>query len=156
MQLIKNAVVWLVFNLHKFLYNTLLLHTLHWLPLTAQIQFKNLVLAYYAANGSGPSLSYISPSQSTMLCYCWIAWDSLTMMGAHLIWRNVTDLIGWFACLFNDVPTLTTIFKHYIDVEDSGNTIPTMLTMSIDENCWLPLILIFSRPLLAVPSRADP
>ena len=38
----------------KFTHTTPLLRSLHWLPVAARIRFKTLVLAYRAANGSGP------------------------------------------------------------------------------------------------------
>ena len=43
-----------LFNVPKFTQTTLLLRSLHWLPVAARIRFKTLVLAYRAANGSGP------------------------------------------------------------------------------------------------------
>ncbi len=43
------------FSLPKFSHTTLLLCSLHWLPVAAWIRFKTLVLAYRAVNGSGPS-----------------------------------------------------------------------------------------------------
>ncbi|KAK5928564.1 hypothetical protein CgunFtcFv8_013618 [Champsocephalus gunnari] len=55
LQLIQNAAARLVFNLPKFSHTTPLLRSLHWLPVTAIFHFKTLVLAYHAANGSGPS-----------------------------------------------------------------------------------------------------
>ncbi|KAL3062001.1 hypothetical protein OYC64_010010 [Pagothenia borchgrevinki] len=55
LQLIQNAATRLVFNLPKFSHTTPLLRSLHWLPVTARIHFKTLVLAYHAVNGSGPS-----------------------------------------------------------------------------------------------------
>ncbi|XP_071063220.1 uncharacterized protein, partial [Pseudochaenichthys georgianus] len=55
LQLIQNAAARLVFNLPKCSHTTPLLRCLHWLPITARIHFKTLVLAYHAANGSGPS-----------------------------------------------------------------------------------------------------
>ncbi|KAL3056702.1 hypothetical protein OYC64_019227 [Pagothenia borchgrevinki] len=55
LQLIQNAAARLVFNLLTFSHTTPLLRSLHWLPVTARIHFKTLVLAYHAANGSGPS-----------------------------------------------------------------------------------------------------
>ena len=51
LQLIQNAAAWLVFNLPKFSHTTLLLHSLHWLPVAARICFKIL---YHAANRVGP------------------------------------------------------------------------------------------------------
>ncbi|XP_071061779.1 uncharacterized protein [Pseudochaenichthys georgianus] len=55
LQLIQNAAARLVFNLPKFSHTTPLLRCLQWLPITARIHFKTMVLAYHAANGSGPS-----------------------------------------------------------------------------------------------------
>ncbi|KAK5915961.1 hypothetical protein CesoFtcFv8_001506 [Champsocephalus esox] len=55
LKLIQNAAARLVFNLPKFSHTTPLLRSLHWLPVTARIHFKTMVLAYHAANGSGPS-----------------------------------------------------------------------------------------------------
>ena len=54
LQLIQNAAARLVFNQPKFSHTTPLLCSLHWLPVAARIRFKTLVLAYRAANGSGP------------------------------------------------------------------------------------------------------
>ena len=54
LQLIQNAAARLVFNLPKFTHSTPLLRSLHWLPVAARIRFKTLLLAYRAANGSGP------------------------------------------------------------------------------------------------------
>ncbi|KAK5920244.1 hypothetical protein CgunFtcFv8_024079 [Champsocephalus gunnari] len=54
-ELIQNAAARLVFSLPKFSHTTPLLRSLHWLPVTARIHFKTLVLGYHAANGSGPS-----------------------------------------------------------------------------------------------------
>ena len=53
LQLIQDAAGRLVCNLPKFTHTTLLLRSLHWLPVTARIRFKTLVLAFRAANGSG-------------------------------------------------------------------------------------------------------
>ncbi|KAK5904069.1 hypothetical protein CgunFtcFv8_007791 [Champsocephalus gunnari] len=55
LQLIRNAAARLVFNLPTCSHTTPLLRSLHWLPVTARIHFKTMVLAYHAANGSGPS-----------------------------------------------------------------------------------------------------
>ena len=44
-----------MFNCPKFTHTTALLRSLHWLPVAARIQFKTLVLAYRAANGTAPS-----------------------------------------------------------------------------------------------------
>ncbi|KAK5876812.1 hypothetical protein CesoFtcFv8_026127 [Champsocephalus esox] len=55
LQLIQNAAARLVFNLPKCSHTTPLLRSLHWLLVTARIHFKTLILAYHAANGSGPS-----------------------------------------------------------------------------------------------------
>ncbi|KAK5930426.1 hypothetical protein CgunFtcFv8_026661 [Champsocephalus gunnari] len=55
LQLIQNAAARLVFNLPKCSHTTPLLRSLHWLPITARIHFKTMLLAYHAANGSGPS-----------------------------------------------------------------------------------------------------
>ncbi|KAK5916423.1 hypothetical protein CgunFtcFv8_011409 [Champsocephalus gunnari] len=55
LQLIQNAAARLVFNLPTFSHTTPLLRSLHWLPVTARIYFKTMVLAYHAVNGSGPS-----------------------------------------------------------------------------------------------------
>lgn len=48
LQYIQNAAAWLVFNLPKFSYTTLLLGMLHWLLVAAGIQFKTLVLSHHA------------------------------------------------------------------------------------------------------------
>ncbi len=47
-QLVQNVAARLIFNLPKFSHTTLLLHTLHWLLVTARIRFKSLLLAYHA------------------------------------------------------------------------------------------------------------
>lgn len=57
LQLIQNAAAWLILNLPRFPHATPLLHTLHWLPVAAQIHFKAQVLAFSATNGSGLSCS---------------------------------------------------------------------------------------------------
>jgi len=54
LQLIQNTAARLAFSLPKFTHTTPLLRSLHWLPVAARIRFKTLVLAYRAANGSGP------------------------------------------------------------------------------------------------------
>ncbi|KAK3553381.1 hypothetical protein QTP70_003544 [Hemibagrus guttatus] len=55
LQMIQNAAARLVFNLPKFSHTTPLLCSLHWLPVTARIRFKTLMLAYKAKNGPAPS-----------------------------------------------------------------------------------------------------
>ncbi|KAK3572784.1 hypothetical protein QTP86_007389 [Hemibagrus guttatus] len=57
LQMIQNAAARLVFNLPKFSNTTPMLSSLHWLPVTARIRFKTLMLAYKAKNG--PALSYL-------------------------------------------------------------------------------------------------
>ena len=52
LQLIQNAAARLVFNLPKFSYVTLLLRTLHWLPVEAHIHYKTMVLTYGTARGT--------------------------------------------------------------------------------------------------------
>ena len=55
LELVQKAAARLVFNRPKFTHTTALLRSLHWLPVAARIQFKTLVLAYRAANGTAPS-----------------------------------------------------------------------------------------------------
>ncbi|KAK3553457.1 hypothetical protein QTP70_003500 [Hemibagrus guttatus] len=55
LQMIQNAAARLVFNLPKFSNTTPMLSSLHWLPVTARIRFKTLMLAYKAKNGPAPS-----------------------------------------------------------------------------------------------------
>ncbi len=75
LQLIKNAATQLVFNLPKFSHTTLLLCSLHWLPVAAQIWFQTLALAYRAVNpGHG----------QTIHCY------SLTVRVAQLPLNKIT------------------------------------------------------------------
>ncbi|KAG9340691.1 hypothetical protein JZ751_021265 [Albula glossodonta] len=50
LQLIQNAAARLVFNLPRDSHVTPLFKHLHWLPVAARIKFKNLTLAYSAAN----------------------------------------------------------------------------------------------------------
>ncbi len=69
LQMIQNAAECLVFNEPKRAHVTLLLISLHWLPVEARIKFKSLVLAYITAMGSAPShlhslLSVYIPSRS--------------------------------------------------------------------------------------------
>ncbi|MGH0125696.1 UNVERIFIED_CONTAM: hypothetical protein FKN15_046021 [Acipenser sinensis] len=58
LQLIQNSAAHLVFSLPCLSHATLLLHSLHWLPITACIQFKTLVVAYRCLDLSAPSTSY--------------------------------------------------------------------------------------------------
>ncbi len=53
--LIQNAAARLVFNEPKRAHVTPLFVSLHWLPVTARIQFKTLMLAYRTATGSAPT-----------------------------------------------------------------------------------------------------
>ncbi len=55
LQMIQNAVAWLVFNKLKRVQVTPLFISLHWLPVPAHIKFKTLMLAYRTATGSAPS-----------------------------------------------------------------------------------------------------
>ncbi|KAM4570246.1 uncharacterized protein PAE49_009455 [Odontesthes bonariensis] len=55
LELVQKAAARLVFNLPKFSHTTPLLRSLHWLPVAARIQFKTLVLAYRAVEGTAPS-----------------------------------------------------------------------------------------------------
>ncbi|GAA6096744.1 uncharacterized protein LOC125140204, partial, partial [Tachysurus ichikawai] len=55
LQMIQNAAARLVFNLPKFSHTTLLLRSLHWLPVAARIRFKTLMLAYKDKHGPAPS-----------------------------------------------------------------------------------------------------
>ncbi len=55
LQMIQNAVAWLVFSKHKRAHVTPLFISLHWLPVAARIKFKTLMLAYRTATGSAPS-----------------------------------------------------------------------------------------------------
>ncbi|KAK9542005.1 hypothetical protein VZT92_002009 [Zoarces viviparus] len=55
LELVQKASARLVFNRPKFSHTTCLLHSLHWLPVRARIQFKTLVLAYRAVKGTAPS-----------------------------------------------------------------------------------------------------
>ena len=86
LQLIQNAAARLVFNLPKFTHTTPLLCSLHWLPVDARIRFKTLVLAYRAANGSGPHLGHgqtLHPSPFTPLCICQSACCELNTQQHH-------------------------------------------------------------------------
>lgn len=53
-QLIQNSAAQLAYSLPKCAPVTPLLISLQWLPVTAHIRFKTLVLAYRAANGTAP------------------------------------------------------------------------------------------------------
>ncbi|XP_058870576.1 uncharacterized protein LOC131721200 [Acipenser ruthenus] len=55
LQLIQNSAARLVFSLPRFAHATPLLSSLHWLPITARIQFKTLVLAYRCLDQTAPS-----------------------------------------------------------------------------------------------------
>ncbi|XP_075313226.1 uncharacterized protein LOC142373735 [Odontesthes bonariensis] len=55
LELVQKAAARLVFNLPKFSHTTPLLRSLHWLPVAARIQFKTLVLAYRAVEGTAHS-----------------------------------------------------------------------------------------------------
>ena len=54
LQRIQNAAARLVFNLPRRSHVTPLLVSLHWLPVTARIRFKTLVLTFRAVNGTAP------------------------------------------------------------------------------------------------------
>ncbi len=55
LQMIQNAAARLVFNKPKRAHVTPLFISLHWLPVTARIKFKTLMLAYRTATGSAPA-----------------------------------------------------------------------------------------------------
>ncbi len=55
LQMIQNAAAWLVFSVPKRAHVTPLFISLHWLPVSARIKFKTLMLAYRIATGSAPS-----------------------------------------------------------------------------------------------------
>uniref|UniRef100_A0A674CUA9 Reverse transcriptase domain-containing protein n=1 Tax=Salmo trutta TaxID=8032 RepID=A0A674CUA9_SALTR len=67
LQLIQNAAAHLVFNLPKFSHVTLLLCSLHCLPVEARIRYKTMVLAYGAVRGTAPPYlqALISPYTQT-------------------------------------------------------------------------------------------
>ncbi|XP_073691345.1 uncharacterized protein [Garra rufa] len=69
LQMIQNAAARLVFNEPKKAHVTPLFISLHWLPVTARIKFKTLMLAYRTATGSSPAylhslLRIYTPSRS--------------------------------------------------------------------------------------------
>ncbi len=53
--MIQNAAARLVFNEPKRAHVTPLFISLHWLPVTARIKFKTLMLAYRTTTGSAPA-----------------------------------------------------------------------------------------------------
>ncbi len=53
--MIQNAAARLVFNKPKRAHVTLLIVSLHWLPVAARIKFKTLMLAYRTTTGSAPA-----------------------------------------------------------------------------------------------------
>ncbi len=55
LQMIQNAAARLVFNEPKIAHVTPLFISLHWLPVSARIQFKTLMLAYKTTTSSAPS-----------------------------------------------------------------------------------------------------
>ncbi len=55
LQMIQNAAAWLVFSVPKRAHVTPVFISLHWLPVSARIKFKTLMLAYRIATGSAPS-----------------------------------------------------------------------------------------------------
>ncbi len=55
LQMIQNAVARLAFNEPKRAHVTPLFVSLHWLPVSARIQFKTLMLAYRTTTGSSPT-----------------------------------------------------------------------------------------------------
>ena len=67
LQRIENAGARLVFNLPRRSNVTPLLISLHWLPITARIRFKTLVLTFRAVNGTAPDYikSPLQPYNST-------------------------------------------------------------------------------------------
>ncbi|XP_058877895.1 uncharacterized protein LOC131736422 [Acipenser ruthenus] len=67
LQLIQNSAARLLFSLLRFSHATPLLRSLHWLPITARIQFKTLVLAYRCLDQTAPSYlqTLISPYTPT-------------------------------------------------------------------------------------------
>lgn len=68
LQLIQNAEALLVFNLPKFFHTTPIVCTLNGLPVAAGIQFKSLVLAYHAVNGSGSTYIQDMVKPYTLAC----------------------------------------------------------------------------------------
>ena len=54
LQLIQNAAARLIFKQTKYCHITPLLRDLHWLPISARIRFKTLVLAYKAVHSIAP------------------------------------------------------------------------------------------------------
>ena len=69
LQMIQNAAARLVFNQPKTAHVTLLLISLHWLPVAARIKFKSLMLAYKAASKTAPAylnclIQVYTPSRS--------------------------------------------------------------------------------------------
>ena len=58
LQRVQNAAAWLITGTAKFSHITLVLRTLHWLPIKQRVQFKMLILVFKAINGL--PLNYIS------------------------------------------------------------------------------------------------
>jgi hypothetical protein len=54
LQLLQNTSACLIFNLPKFSHVTLLLRTLHWLPVEAHIHYKTMALTYRTARETAP------------------------------------------------------------------------------------------------------
>ena len=54
LQMIQNTAARLVFNQPKFSHVTPLLRDLHWLPISARIKFKTMILAYRAVHKTAP------------------------------------------------------------------------------------------------------
>ena len=83
-QLIQNAAARLPFNLPKFSHTTPLLRSLHWLPVTARIHFKTLVLVY----GSGPVyIEYMVKNHDCLLSWLPKAphWHQDSRKSTHLL-----------------------------------------------------------------------
>uniref|UniRef100_A0AAY4AM17 Reverse transcriptase domain-containing protein n=2 Tax=Denticeps clupeoides TaxID=299321 RepID=A0AAY4AM17_9TELE len=55
LQMVQNMAARLIFNQPKYTHVTPLLTSLHWLPVAARIEFKSLMLAYRAVNGTAPA-----------------------------------------------------------------------------------------------------
>ncbi len=125
LQFIQNAAAWLVFNRQNFSHTTLLLHTLHWLPVAAQIWLKTLIFAYYAANSSGTSYIQDMIKPYTPACPIHSAPErrlaSPSLRGGpsyhstkpHLF--AVTDPQGW-----NDLPVDVSRNSTHLQTENSS------------------------------------
>ncbi len=83
-QMIQNAAAQLVFSEPKRAHVTPLLISLHWLPVTACIKFKTLMLAYRTATGSEPSFF-------NSLITIYIPSRSLRSAGEHRLVVAITE-----------------------------------------------------------------